>query len=137
MRRDSRDDLGVSDRLLRLGLRDSPVTVTLTRSLWPATSAVTMNLPGTPETKVPREIVSGGFFSPWIALHCASRPPTAAPFWSKATALKTTCSPVLISTSPGKILTCAIRRSLSCLVSTACGAGRLCLGEPLPSQPFG
>src|ERR1700741_5100702 len=50
-RGDSCDDLAPSDRLLRLGRRVSPVTVTLTCSLRPAISAVIMNLPGTPETK--------------------------------------------------------------------------------------
>src|SRR4030095_6635520 len=135
---DSRDDFDSSDRLLILGLRGSPVTVTLTRSLWPATSAVTMNLPGTPETKVPGEvIVSGWFFSSWSASHFTSTPPTGLLSWSKATALKMTCSPVLSSTSPGQILTRAIFRSLSCCVSIAGGAGRLFLGAPLPSQPLG
>jgi hypothetical protein len=55
--------------------------------------------------KVPGDlIVSNWFFSSRCALHCTSTPPTALSSLSKAMALKMICSPVLISTSPGKIL---------------------------------
>jgi hypothetical protein len=56
---------------------------------------------------------------------------------AKATALKTTCSPVLSSTSPGKILTRAIFCFLSYCASTAGGAGRLFRRTTQPRYSYG